>query len=486
MKHTICIHRGEIMPTKNKHLRYETEVKIIQSSIKKINPQFSLCDILVCYHGENRKYNVLSKKVIEKNLYSIYGIPIIGEWIYKAEKSENETWGSHGGRIITDEKGIRFEQTTKPYGFVTKEAAENASWVTITEKDGYTHNEYLKLSGCILWTDRYEETKTVLDKNYGQSMEIEIKKGHYRNDRYYEIEEFIFSALCILGSKYRPCFESACISTHYELDTFKEEYSLMINEYKNYISSVRKDKTAKGVKKMDAEKINALISSFKFTDKYGKESTKYCILGTPADNNITIIDKEDDFKIYSVSYACDDSENIVIDWDSKTEMTLIVTEKTENSDMSLIDIIDQFAQSKSETVTEELTKTFNLKIDEMAENYESLSNELQIANNKLKTFEAEKKEREKAAHKEEIDSIVKRYSAKIGRYPKFLVYKAKIDYSKTSDEVEKELSLMAGQAVMEDNKKVSFSYTPIETDIKRRSPSPTSSKYGHLLDKYIK
>ena len=106
----------------NKLLRYNTEIKIIQSSIKKLNPQFSLCDILVCYHGDNRNYTSVQKKIVENNLYSIYGIPIIGEWIYKLDGTDEKTWGSHGGRIIIDDEGIRFEQTTKPFGFVSKEA----------------------------------------------------------------------------------------------------------------------------------------------------------------------------------------------------------------------------------------------------------------------------------------------------------------------------------------------------------------------------
>ncbi len=474
------------MDEKNETIQYETKIKIAPLSIKKLNPQFSLCDILVCYHGDNRKKISLSKEVIEKNLYSIYGIPIVGEWVYKLDGTNKKSWGSHGDKIIKNRKGAHFERTTKPYGFVTKEAAETASWITVTEKDGHTLSEYLKLEGCVLWTDRFEEAISILDKNYGQSMEIEIKQGHYRYDQYYEVEEFVFSALCVLGTEYEPCFESARIIGHTDGGMFKQEFSLMLSEYENYMISLNSNKTKKGDEKMNKEKIQSLLSAFKFTDKHEKETNKYTLLGELSKNKITVIDKEDDFKIYSVDYACDDSENIVIDWDSKTEMTFTAVEKTENSDMSLIDTINKFAESKSETITEELTKTFNIKIDEMAENYESLSKELDEANIKLKSFEEEKKEREKKAHKQEIDNIIKRYASKIGRYPKFLVYKAKIDYSKSTEDIERELSLMAGQAVMEDNKKVSFSYTPVETEVNFGNSNQPKSKYGNLLDKYMK
>ena len=52
----------------NKLFRCSTEIKIVQSSVKKLNPQFSLCDVLVCYHGDNRNMTSLPKKVIEENL----------------------------------------------------------------------------------------------------------------------------------------------------------------------------------------------------------------------------------------------------------------------------------------------------------------------------------------------------------------------------------------------------------------------------------
>ena len=85
----------------------------------------------------------MSKEVIEAALPSLYGIPIVGEYIYLNDGSQD--FGSHGGKIILSDKGIEFEDTTKPYGFITKDAVDNAKWVTITEKDGHTRHEYLEL-----------------------------------------------------------------------------------------------------------------------------------------------------------------------------------------------------------------------------------------------------------------------------------------------------------------------------------------------------
>lgn len=478
----------------NKLFRYSTEIKIVQSSVKKLNPQFSLCDVLVCYHGDNRNMTSLPKKVIEENIYSIYGVPIIGEWIYKLDGTDEKTWGSHGGRVIIDDNGIHFEQTTKPFGFVTKEAADNASWVTITEKDGHTQNEYLKLSGCILWTDRYEESKTILDENYGQSMEIEFKRGHYREDHYYEAEEFIFSALCILGTDVEPCFESACIGRHYELDSFKQEFSLMLDEYKklNESATAVHDKETnnnpnKEEKKfMDLEKLNAFLSTFTFKDNCDNDVAKYALLGDATETSFTVIDREDNFKVYTVEFALDDEQNIVADWDAKVEKKFAIVNADEELAIDLNAVIGEYAQSKADMITESLTVSFNEKIDEMAKEYENLSKELETSNKKLADFEAEKAEVDRLAHKAEVDAVVAEFAKKIGRSPKFLVYKAKLNADEvTVEKVTQDLTLMAGQEML-GGKSASYSYQPTETKVANKENNDVQNRYGNLLSKYMK
>lgn len=476
----------------NKLFRYNTEIKIVQSSIKKLNPQFSLCDVLVCYHGDNRNMTSLPKKVIEDNLYSIYGIPIVGEWIYKLDGTDEKSWGSHGGRIILDDKGIHFEQTTKPFGFVSKEAADNASWVTITEKDGHTKNEYLKLSGCILWTDRYEESKTILDENFGQSMEIEFKKGHYRDDHYYEAEEFIFSALCILGTDCEPCFESACIGRHYELDSFKKEFSLMLDEYRK--STTKPNKEEK--KFMDLKKFTEVLS----TEKIGESDVcKYRLLNV-TDSKVFALDMED-YKPYGFDYAVTneaDIENVVIDFNSKVEMSLSATDKItdenfeEFSIQSEIDSVKNniFANdipAKVDECTNLLKAEYEKEIDELGASFKSLNEQYENATKELEKYKAKESLEKANQHKADVDALFERYASKLGKCAEFLVYKAKTKPEDvTLEEVSEKLTLMVGKYTMDNQKNKNFSYTPTETGVTGRRNEAIENKYGHLLDKYIK
>ena len=480
-----------------KTMRYETQIQLVPSSMKQLNKQFALVDILLCYHGENRNRTSMSKEVIESALPSLYGVPIVGEYIYLDDGSKD--FGSHGGKIILSDKGIKFEDTTKPYGFITKDAVDNAKWVTITEKDGFTQHEYLELKGCIVWEKRYEEVSSLLDKNYGQSMEIVIGSGREDKNGYYVIEDMTFSAACILGSNpdgtdVIPCFESACIGRHYELDSFKQEFSLMLDEYKklNESATAVHDKETnnnpnKEEKKfMDLEKLNAFLSTFTFKDNCDNDVAKYALLGDATETSFTVIDREDNFKVYTVEFALDDEQNIVADWDAKVEKKFAIVSADEESAIDLNTVIGEYAQSRADMITESLTVSFNEKIDEMAKEYENLSKELETSNKKLADFEAEKAEADRLAHKAEVDAVVAEFAKKIGRSPKFLVYKAKLNADEvTVEKVTQDLTLMAGQEML-GGKSASYSYQPTETKVANKENNDVQNRYGNLLSKYMK
>lgn len=474
----------------NKLFRYSTEIKIVQSSIKKLNPQFSLCDVLVCYHGDNRNMTSLPKKVIENNLYSIYGVPIIGEWIYKLDGTDEKTWGSHGGRIILDDNGIHFEQTTKPFGFVTKDAADNASWVTITEKDGHTTNEYLKLSGCILWTERYEESKSILDQNYGQSMEIEFTKGFYRDDHYYEAEEFIFSALCILGTEVTPCFESACIGRHYELDSFKKEFSLMLDEYKKFNKELNNN--PEGEQKMDLINFTTLLSEIKVE---GKEYPRYELLSAD-ENKVYVFDREEEYRLFAVEYANVD-DKLIINWDTKTEGNITFTENTGKNKTFLSKFYKEIKEeiklqfeseydTRLNTKVNEISKDAESRFTELQEDYDTLKASYSLIKEKLDKFEVIEAEKAKQNHIEAVKETLERFEKKIGKSPEFLYFKAKLDNYENVDlnKLDKDLTLMSGNILMSENKKKSnFSYQPISATVgkKYNTENDTTSRYGNLL-----
>ena len=479
----------------NRVIRYETQIQIVPSSMKQLNKQFALVDILLCYHGKNRNMTAMTKEVIEAALPSLYGIPIVGEYIYLDDGSQD--FGSHGGKIIISDKGIKFEDTTKPYGFITKEAVDNAKWVTITEKNGIQQHEYLELKNCIVWEKRYEEVSALLDKNYGQSMEIEISSGDYDSDGYYNIKEMTFSAACILGSNpdgtdVIPCFESACIGRHYELDSFKKEFALMLDEYRK--STTKPNKEEK--KFMDFKKFTEILSA----EKIGESDVcKYRLLNV-TDSKVFALDMED-YKPYGFDYAVTneaDVEDIVIDFNSKVEMSLSATDKftdenfEEFSIQSEIDSVknDIFANdvpAKVDECTNLLKAEYEKEIDELGASFKSLNEQYENATKELEKYKEKESLEKSNQHKADVDALFERYASKLGKCAEFLVYKAKTKPEDvTLEEVSEKLTLMVGKYTMDNQKNKNFTYTPTETGVTGRRNEAIENKYGHLLDKYIK
>lgn len=202
---------------------------IFDSNIEEINPLFSKVKIKIAYTGINRNNSYISKDAFEKAIPTIYNCPIIGEFI-----ETTEDFGSHGGKIEISDQGIKYIQTTKPYGVINENS--EITWEDVIEEDG-TINTYLCATGY-LWTGRYDELETVIKNSKSQSMEIEISNGNFQDingQKVFAIEDFIFSAFCILGDSTEPCFESSEImSYNFNKDEFKKEFTQMLIELKQF------------------------------------------------------------------------------------------------------------------------------------------------------------------------------------------------------------------------------------------------------------
>lgn len=486
----------------NKNLiRYETKIQLVPSSIRQLNSQFALVDILLCYHGDNRNMTSISKEVIENALPSLYGIPIVGEYIYLDDGSQD--FGSHGGKIVISSNGIKFENTTKPYGFITKEAVDNAKWVTITEKNGIDKHEYLELKSCIIWEKRYEEVSKLLEENYGQSMEIVINKGFYNDKNYYVVEDFTFSAACILGSNpdgtdVIPCFESAYIGRHYELDSFKQEFSQMLDEYKKLkqyetdsttatVQNTHETNPQKGEKNMNLSKFTEVLSTIKINEN--TEANKYRLLSVD-ESKVFALDMED-YKPYGFDYAItseEDVESVVIDFESKVEMSLSATEKiTEEGfeEFSIESVINSETELRTKEHTSILEAEFNKKVEELKTSFDDLSASYAVATKKLEEYETKEAKAKVDKHISDVEGVFNKYSEKLGRCSEFLVYKAKCNPSEiTLDELNEKLTLMVGKYMMDSQTKKNFSYNPTETKVNKRTENKASSRYGNLLDAF--
>ena len=178
----------------------------------------------VAYAGKNRNYSNISKESFEKAESTVYGIPVVGNWL-------GDNYGGHDILLETKGNEVIVKDNTTPFGFVPQDA--NPRWTTVEDENGNSKNYYTV--DVILWQERYpEEVQFIIDNGANQSMEIMVTDGSWdENWEYFNINDFYYSALCLLGKsvtengegEVEPCFEQSevIINKFNMTDKFKKD-----------------------------------------------------------------------------------------------------------------------------------------------------------------------------------------------------------------------------------------------------------------------
>lgn len=362
-----------------KNLKFNSIVK----DVKKINPLFSSATVYTLYSGVNRNNSHMSKSVIENSLNSIFNIPIIGEFL---EGKNN--FGGHGGKLEITDTDVKYVSTTKPYGVVPESA--NIYWEDVTEKDGSV-NEYLVVEGVYLWTGRYPELSVILEQGrMNHSMEIEVNNGAFAiidNQEVFEIKDFTFSGLCILGidkgdnpdDHVEPCFESSSIIVNYSLDKdkFKKEYSQMLAELKFSVIDSKGGNENLEKEKQEFEEV--------VTDEIKVEET----VVTETEE---VFEETAEVEIEEVSEI---KVEETVEEPTEVETEEVFEEITVESEV-LEDVVDEMEKITEEVIdlvveAEELQiNEFEVKFNDLSEQYKSIQSELE----ELRAFKRETLEKE--------------------------------------------------------------------------------------------
>lgn len=493
-----------------------TELKNIDMTAKftnfqVINKDFTRCRCNVFYTGRNRNYSDITEEALQKFIArkGYANVPVVAHLM----KDDDGKYyiGGHDSKIVIDNNGIELVNECVPFGVIPEDC--NPSMDLITERSG-EQRKYFSVD-IILWTHRYPIMEAAYSDEiyFNQSMEVFFEDYKYDND-YVVVNDFSMSALCLLrrsmdaNENIEPCFESSRVKAFsIDTDKFKQNFELMLEKLKQYESDGTSTTTSvqnnitnnnphmEGENKMDFAKITELLSK-------SNDNCKYRLLNV-TEKKVFALDLTD-YKPYGFDYAIaktEDAESIVIDFESKTEMSLSATDKIADENFDEFSIKNEINTVKenyakdliaenTKKISESLSAEFKQDYDKLKDSYDTLSESYKLVADKLAVFEKKETELKEKAHKEEIDNLVNTYAEKLGKYSKFLVYKAQIEehYSKSVDEVRQDLIFMAGNYLtsQENSLKRNFSYTPTEAGIIGKRNETTNSKYGHLLDKYIK
>lgn len=482
------------------------------SDFEVMDTEFTKCKCYALASGDNVNGSDITMQAIDKAIQrgEFYNKPIVAH-LYRDENDGSWRVGGHDSKWVISNTSMEVINECIPFGTIPE--SSNVRKEEVLEPDGTTVNTYVVMD-VILWTGRFNIMDAAYsdDVYFNQSCEISINDYHYKDNDILAIDDFTFSALCLLNKSsdfsknVRPCFPSCRVekikSFSLDEDKFKQNFELMLDKLKQYESATAvhdketNNKPNKEEKKfMDLQKFSEILS----TVNGESDVNKYRLLNV-TDSKVFALDMED-YKPYGFDYAVTtegEAENIVIDFESKVEMSLSATDKIAEENFeefsigSEIELVKEsiFANevpAKIDECTKILKAEYEKDIDEMGASFKELTEKYDNAVKELEKYK-KKEEFEKAEqHKAEVNALFEKYAGKLSKCAEFLVYKAKCNPDEvTVDEVNEKLTLMVGKYMMESGAKKNFSYNPTETGVAGRKNETIENKYGHLLDKYMK
>lgn len=394
---------------KNRSVATIEAPEFINLSADAINPGISKCEIKLFYLGKNRNGSYIDKNTAIQMANSLPGCPIVGAYI-----ENKEDFGDHGEVIRIEDGEIHFSCKTVPYGFVGLDSDVWFQKFMDTDEFGNEiEREYMMTTGY-LWTEQYEEAKSVIEDGKGQSMELdgETMEGRWATDNnsgieFFIINDAIFTKLCILGDDVEPCFEGASIKSPEVNKAFSRDESFgrtlytMMNELKDALQN-------KGGSEMPKQETQVAEDAL-FENNGAKEVTE----GDGAAKDEEFAKKKEESKPEKEDNSDDedDSDDGVADDDAKQE-----------------DDEDKKKKPAGKNSLEEDYAKLENEFNELKDNFALLENEVE----ELRAFKLNKVNEEK-------DALINKYHM-LSEEDKADIVANKENYS--LDEIESKLALI--------------------------------------------
>lgn len=452
------------------------------SGFSVINSNFTRARCRVMYTGRNCNRTDITEEALNKLIArkGYMNVPVVAH-LYKGNDGKWRV-GGHDSKIqITAEGGFEIIDETVPFGVIPEDC--NPSFEDVTEASGEIKRYFCV--DIILWTHRYNIMDAVKSDElyFNQSMEITINHCDYDREDYCVIDDFDLSALCLLnhdptdkGNEVEPCFPSASV-TKFELDKFKDEFNVLLDEYK----------------KFNLEKEGKTLDISQIKDKL---DGKYFALSCTS--NAVIAVQKDNFELFEIPFkANSENSDIVFDYDKAVKRFMTVTEDSgiglagvknyvEEVKSAVVKGAEKTYSEKCETEKAAAIKEVADKCSALSAENESLKAEYAKAVKIIESYKAAEEQAVKDKHKAEIDNVVKKYNGQLYQNPEFMLYKSNIDYSKTCEQVEQDIFVIIGKQASQSGTVGTANFSAnwgVQTEVTVGSKA-SSGRYGDLFDKF--
>ena len=473
--------------------------------IENINPSFAKAKLRVAYHGENRNKSYITKETFQNAIPSAFNCPIVANFI-----EEKGDFGSHDIEIKKDDKGeYKIANLTQPIGFIPESA--NFWWEECVEENG-DKKEYLWFD-VILWR-RQEAFECIVNKEFVKhSMEISVVDGSTKNGLFY-INDFYFTAFCLLGEDVEPCYESSALmfANKCEQAEFTASCQEMFKDFKESLAFDDKNKKKEkedvgkmGFKEllekyqlveseldfnyddMSDEELETKLKEIKFelnsnlreaivkclsqhkeTDKWGDETVRYYLADFDAGTKeVFVEDSFDRYTLLGTTYEMD-GDLVKINFKNFKPKKFVIVDLDEGDGKKFEDPIVISMNEIIDDKVDSLKAEYDKKISEKDEEVINLKASKEEVEEKLAEFEADK-------HKAEVDAIFTEFEQKLSSVAEFAELKK--EEHPDCDVLKTKLFAMVGKLNF-DLKKESLGSVGVLDFNKDDTPKP----YGNLFD----
>jgi len=460
----------------------------------------------------NNGSNLTKDAVIKANRNGLKHLPVVAHII----QDDDGTYfvGSHD-YVIEYSPKLEVKPLTIPVGCIAGDSS--FEFVKLVEGNGIPR-EYLRVD-MILWSHLTPIMEAACNEDvyFNHSIEIEIIEAEWDETNNLRIDEFVYDRACLLGldedtyshKHSEPAFELAQVyPKKYSKDNngFNEMFSLLLNEIKvfqddsiNPDGNNPKDFNKEGDDtNMELtieliEKVKSVLFETQFRSNSGHHYSKFAALMV-TDTEVAFIDREDEYKAYAAPYfvAEADGEIIVsIDFEKKVEKSLIVGYKTDcEIDFSISDEVNTISQNMAtysvEIYESELVNKLREELTAKDVEFENLKATNTVQTEQLSLLAREKADLQSKNHMDAIDTIVNTYASIIANCGDFDEYRARLDYSKSVEEVEKDLKLIyATYSLAKDKRTAKFSQSHSGiVENANLQIDPMRVRYGNAFDNY--
>ena len=214
-----------------KDLKYITTSFSSNNKFEKVNDEFVKVTISVMSCDQIANGTKFTKEAVTNALDTLNYAPLIGYF-------NGDDFEGHGIEYVISDSEFKCTVKTIPFGVVVKDSQR---WEKVQKQNG-EYEDYLVVD-AYMWS-RYEEaTSKVKENKCNQSMEVICNAGTYKEEGYFEVTDFSFSGLCILGENVAPAFNLAKVRTSesFDKDEFTSIFEEMTEALKSFLEAEEND-----------------------------------------------------------------------------------------------------------------------------------------------------------------------------------------------------------------------------------------------------